>query len=339
MKIETRDIPRFLQSGPAAHHRAVLLYGPDEGKVREWGKQLAGKILGPQPDPMNLIELTGAQLDDDQARLQDELCSMSLLGGERVVVVRALERGTAAHVKAALTNAAASTKLILLGEDLGRDSGMRTFAEKSPDIAVLAAYADEGAALDQIIRQRLSAAQVRISPEAVQFLATRLGNNRAVTQSELDKLILYLGAEREVSLATAQALVGENTEIALQDVAHAVASGELRRLPPLLRRLYQEGEAPVAVVRTVLKYFQKLQGMQAQMQAGASEEAVLKSARLFFKHLPLMKRHLARWPLAKIPAALERLHGCERDLKGTVPLSPELLAARALMGVASSAGR
>ncbi len=338
MKIETRDIPSFLQSGPG-RHRAVLLYGPDEGKVRDWAKTLTHRLLGPKPDPMNVIELSGAQLDDDPARLQDEMCGMSLLGGERIILLRAPERGTTAIVKEALENAVADTKLIILAEDLGKESALRSLAEKSPHMAALAAYADEGAQLGQIIRDTLNAAQVRVSPEAMQFLIAQLGNNRAVTRSELEKIILYLGKEKELSLAIAQLLVGENTDIAMQDVAHAVAGGELRRIPPLLRRLWLEGEAPVAVVRSTLRYFQKLHGLQAQIHSGVGEETALRASRTFFKHVPLLKRHLGRWPMGKLPAALERLHGCERDLKGVVPIAPELLAARILMGVASSAGR
>lgn len=338
MKIETRDIPVFLKPGPLAA-RAVLLYGPDEGKVRDWAKQLVAKLLGPKPDLMNIIELSGSQLDDDPARLQDEMCSMSLLGGDRVILLRAPERGTTNVIKDALENAVATTRLIILAEDLGKDSALRAFGEKSPHVATLAAYADEGAQLGQIIRDTLSAAQVRVSPEAMQYLIAHLGNNRAITRSELEKILLYLGQEKELSLGTAQLLVGENTEIAMQDVAMAVAGGEMRRIPPLLRRLWLEGEAPVAVMRSTLRYFQKLHGLQAQIATGMSEENALRASRTFFKHVPLLKRHLGRWPLAKLPAALERLHHCERDLKGVIPISPELLAARILMGVASSGVR
>lgn len=338
MKIETRDIPAFLKSGPRSQ-RAVLLYGPDEGKVRDWAKTLVTATLGTNPDPMNIVELNGKQIDDDPARLQDEMCSMSLLGGDRIVLLRTPERSTTNVIKDALENAVATTKLIILAEDLGKDSALRSFAEKSPHVATLAAYADEGAQLGQVIRDTLTAANVRVSPEAMQHLLAHLGNNRAVTRSELEKILLYLGAEKELSLATAQLLVGENTEVAMQDVAMAVAGGEMRRIPPLLRRLWLEGEAPVAVVRSTLRYFQKLHGLQSQIATGVSEEAALRSSRTFFKHVPLLKRHLGRWPLAKLLSALERLHGCERDLKGVIPIAPELLAARILMGVASSGTR
>ena len=338
MKIENRDIPSFLQSGLGNLH-AVLLYGPDEGKVREFAHDLIAKLLGPKPDPMNIVEMTGAQLDDDPARLSDELCSVSLFGGERVVLLRAPERGTAAIVKEALANPAASTKLIIQGDDMAKDNALRKWAESAKDAAALPCYADEGAALSTLIRSTLQTAQIRTTPDVIQMLNSRLGNNRAITRNELEKILLYLGDEKELSLATAIELVGENTEISMQDIAHAVAGGELRAIPPLLRRLLAEGEAPVAIIRSVMRYFQKLQGMQAQILTGSSEEKVIQSSRTFFKHIPLLKRHLGFWPMPRLTTILERLNAGERDLKGGSPLSPDLTTARVLMSVASAAGR
>jgi DNA polymerase-3 subunit delta len=338
MKIENRDIQSFINAG-LGKFRICLLYGPDEGKVREYSRALVAKLLGANPDPMNIVELTGAQLDDDPARLSDELCSVSLFGGERIVLLRALERGSASIIKEAVGNPAASTALIILGDDLAKDNGVRKWAESSPDVATVPCYMDEGAALDQIIRQSLQAAQVRTTPEVMQYLSNHLGNNRAITRSELDKIILYLGDDKELSLQLAMELVGENNERSMQDIAHAVAAGDLRTIPTLLRRLIAEGEAPVAIVRTVLRYFQKLQNMQAQIMSGKNEEEVIRASRTFFKFIPMLRRHLGRWSLAKLPTALERLHAGERELKGVTPLSPELITARLLMSVASSAGR
>ena len=338
MKIENRDIQGFLTAG-LGKLRTCLLYGPDEGKVREFAHMLVQKHLGTNPDPMNIIELSGAQLDEDPARLSDELCSSSLFGGERIVLLRALERSSSGIIKEATANPAATTALLILGDDLAKDNAVRKWAEASPDAAALPCYADEGASLEQVIRQTLNAAQIRTTQEVMQLLTSRLGNNRAVTRSELEKIILYLGDDKELSISLAMQLVGENNELSMQDMAHAVAAGDLRSIPPLLRRLLAEGEAPVAIVRTVMRYFQKLQSMQAQVMAGSNEDAVIKSSRTFFKFIPLLKRHLSRWPLSKLPGALERLHAGERELKGVSPLSPELTTARLLISIASSAGR
>src|SRR6266567_222794 len=87
MKIGTRETGLFLKQ-PDKQSQAVLLYGPDSGLVRERSRIIASTILGKDADPLNRIELSGAQLKNDPALLMDELNSMSLMGGRRIVILR-----------------------------------------------------------------------------------------------------------------------------------------------------------------------------------------------------------------------------------------------------------
>ena len=86
MKLKPGEIEGFVRKPPASL-RAALIYGPDQGLVRERGKLLI-QALVPDLDPtFNLVGLNAAQLGEDPARLNDEAASMSLMGGRRVVTV------------------------------------------------------------------------------------------------------------------------------------------------------------------------------------------------------------------------------------------------------------
>src|SRR5215813_9909933 len=87
MKIAPRDAARFLRSAETKVS-AVLLYGPDQGLVRERAVELVGRIAGDVRDPFRVAELTSAQLKDDPVRLADEAAQLSLTGGQRVLRLR-----------------------------------------------------------------------------------------------------------------------------------------------------------------------------------------------------------------------------------------------------------
>src|SRR3546814_14529575 len=77
--------------------RFVLLHGPDEAGSRALAKVL-GAAMGAEAER---IELGGAELKADPARLADEAASISPFGGARYIVVEAagdevLEIGKAA---------------------------------------------------------------------------------------------------------------------------------------------------------------------------------------------------------------------------------------------------
>ena len=94
MRLAPSRIAAFLQR-PDPEIRAVLLYGPDEGLVRERAAAIARSVCADLKDPFRVADLTAAVLAADPARLADEAAQLSLTGGRRVVRVRGAGDGLA----------------------------------------------------------------------------------------------------------------------------------------------------------------------------------------------------------------------------------------------------
>ena len=73
----------------------------------------------------------------------------------------------------------------------------------------------------------MAAAGLTPDPAALSYLLANLGGDRALTRSELDKLVLYVGKGPRVTLADAAAMVGDSAERTLDDLSHAVAGGDV----------------------------------------------------------------------------------------------------------------
>ena len=87
MKLGFREIDAFVnRPNPAA--RVCLVYGPDQGLVRERAKKIAQSAVPDLTDPFNVVTLTATQLIDDPARLADEAFAQSLMGGNRLLIVK-----------------------------------------------------------------------------------------------------------------------------------------------------------------------------------------------------------------------------------------------------------
>src|SRR6516162_6591594 len=87
MKLAPSRIAAFLQR-PDPETRAVLLYGPDAGLVRERAETIARSVCPDLKDPFRVADLGAAVLAADPARLADEAAQLSLTGSRRVVRVR-----------------------------------------------------------------------------------------------------------------------------------------------------------------------------------------------------------------------------------------------------------
>jgi DNA polymerase III subunit delta len=87
MKIAGARIESFLRR-PDPALSTVLLYGPDEGLVRERVQRMIRAVLPDPDDPFGLTELSVDAVRADPALLVDEARALCLTGGRRVVRLR-----------------------------------------------------------------------------------------------------------------------------------------------------------------------------------------------------------------------------------------------------------
>jgi DNA polymerase-3 subunit delta len=337
MKIAPARVAAFLQR-PDPDIRAVLFYGPDAGLVRERADNLARTVCADLADPFRVADLNGAALAADPARLADETAQLSLVGGRRVVRVRAAGDALARLFAGFLAEMPGEALVVAEAAELSSSSALRRAFEAAQHGAAIGCYPDAPRDRAAVIRESLSAHRVSASRDATQYLVDHLGEDRLVTRSELDKLALYVGDGGRVELEDAVLSVGDTAGLDLDDAIMAAAEGDTARLERVLDRVFQEGESPVTIVRAMLRHLQRLHAMAARVGAGGSVDEVMRAARppIFFKLQDGFRRQLGLWREPRLRAALGHLSQAEIGMK-TTGLPAETLCREALSTVAQQA--
>jgi DNA polymerase III subunit delta len=337
MKLAAKDLTALLTK-PRQYH-AALLYGPDEGQAHAHAKAIVAQVLGANYDPLNLTELSGAQLKDDPAALSDALNSLTLMGGERLVWLREPLHTQYDLILENLASPPPAYLLITAGE-LSSSAKLRKHFEKEKTLASFACYLDDARTLGTLIRDYFKESNLRVEPEAMQYLTSRLGNDRGITLQELEKISLYLDPGATLTLEDVVTLTGDNTDLTLDALCHAVAGGQPADLARLLRRTFEENTQPIGVLRILHNHFQRLEHYQAQIGPRGDIDSFVEKHIVFFKQRPLIKSQLRRWNRATLVRAQHALLECESLLKtGSVPdeLTCESLLARLSRSAARAA--
>lgn len=339
MKLKSNEISGFVRR-PPDHVRAVLIYGADGGQVREISDKLARTVVEDLSDPFQVADLTPDSLKDEPGRIADEAAAISLTGGRRLVRLRGATDTVTGAAELALAAETGDSLILIEAGTLEARSKLRKLFETSTVGAAIPCYLDSGASLDAVIRETLSAFEVRATPDAMAYMAEHLGGDRRVTRSELEKLALYVGKGGEASLDDARQMVGDSSALALDQIALAVANGDVTAADRLLRRGYADGLNAIAVLRAVLRHFQRLHRAAAHMADGDSADQAVQKLRppLFFAVKPAFMAQLRAWPIQRLRLALTRLAEAETQCKTTG--TPELsVAGQTLLGLAYSAAR
>lgn len=335
MKLAARDAERFV-AAPDAAVRAVLLFGPDAGLRRERSGALLARIVADPKDPFSVSEISAAHLKDDPARLADEAAALTFGGGRRFVRVRDASDKLTPVLKDFLAGTPGDAFVVVEADDLPARSTLRKLFEADKSAVALACYHDDARGLEAVVRGFFADAGRGISREAVAFLAGQLGGDRALTRRELEKVLLFKGSgDGEVTLEDAEACVGDSALLSLDDVALAVAGGNLAALERALARSLREGNAPVSILRAVARHFQRLHAVAGG--PGAVEEAMRRlRPPVFWKSAAAFKAQAEAWRPEALARAMDRLLAAEATCKRS-GAPAELLAARALLEIAANA--
>jgi DNA polymerase III subunit delta len=325
MKLGGQPLERFLRQ-PSPGQPVVLVYGPDQGLVRERVERLLAAVLADPKDPFRLSELSADAVRADPGRLLDEARALCLVGGRRVVRIRQAGDQVTAACRHLLGLETLDALVVIDAGELGSGSSLRRLIEGAANAAAIACYRDEGRDLGALVDRLLAEHELQVEPDARAWLVEHLGADRGVTGSELAKLALYLepvagdhAPARRVTLEAAALLVGDSAALEFDDLVHAATLGEAGHLERCLDRLLGEGEAPVRLVRALANHLTRLHALALRIEAGEPPEQVIERARppVHFRRKASVRTELRRWPAARAAAALGRLLEAEIGCKTT----------------------
>ncbi|MBI3441890.1 MAG: DNA polymerase III subunit delta, partial [Proteobacteria bacterium] len=277
MKIAPKTIDGFIKSPPPAVV-AVLLYGPDEGLIRERMNLLTGGIVKDIHDPFNVAEFSGNRLAENPSRLMDEALAISMLGGRRVVRVHGATDDSASIVKGVLESLKPSDGFIVLAAgELSPRSALRLLFENTENVAALPCYVEDERDLSRVISDSLKSAGYSISSEALMYMSGQVVGDRALARSEVEKLITYTGTgQKNIAMEDVIACTGDSTALSLDDLAKNVASGQFAAAEKILNHVLSEGTPAIAALRNLQNYFMRLHLTKSRMQQGESRDEAIK---------------------------------------------------------------
>jgi len=311
VKANAGQIRQALQS-PRRDVRFHLLHGPDEAGAQALAA-LLGKALGPEAER---IDLEGAALRADPARLADEAASMSLFGTPRWVRITGLGEESLAAVTALLELESGTNPVVAIAPGVKTSAKIVKLALDHPRAMAFGCYPPTAQDAEKLAAQLAQDQGMRVAPGVAARLVESAGGDRSVLAREVEKLALYLDAApdrpQELTLAALDAVGADLDEGETFALVDTLIEGRPDLLASELGRLAEAGGSPIPWLRQVARRLVSLAEMRAEMATGEPVEAVMKRHRVFFKEEAATARHLRRWTPAMLADALARIRRAER---------------------------
>jgi DNA polymerase III subunit delta len=334
--VKAHQAQAFL-SAADQRHRVVLFFGSDAGLVAERAQIFAKAAAGRFNPPGELLRLDETDLDSEADRLTVELGTVPMFGGPKIVRVTAGRKINAAMLRP-LLETPIEGMLIVEAANLKPDDSLRSLFEKSATAAAVACYSDGAQDLEGLIREVLREAKLTITPNARELLVGRLGADRALSRGEIEKLALFAQGKQEIDVEDVEAVVGDVSELALERVYNAAASGQTGRALAECVRAVSSGESAQAIIAATQWHFQRLHRVRAATERGVSLEDALRQMRppMHFKQKDQFSAQCRIWTADRLNLALGRISAAAKAARISSALE-DTLAERLMLGLAELA--
>ena len=315
---------------------ATLVYGTDPGLISERAAALAKTMAARSEPAAEILRIDDNDLDSEPDRLAVELSTISMFADAKVVRTTASRKVTTGLLEPLLVPATLSATLVIEAGNLKPDDKLRKLFEKNAFTAAIPCFADNVRDLTGIIDEVLSSTHQDIEPDARTMLLTQLGADRTLSRNEIQKLTLYTHGQKTITADDVIQIVGDASELAIDRITMAAASGNASAATTELHRAIASGENAQYIISATLNHIQRLHRIRAAMDAGKNFEDIIRRIRppIHFKLKPTIQAQCNSWSLPMLSRAIAIINAAARAARLNADLE-QALTDRALLDVAA----
>lgn len=256
-----------------------LLLGPEEFLARELTSLIIETALGDGMRDFNFIELDTPTIDPPA--LFQELNAYPLGSDRRVVLIRDVGSMPAA-TEDALREAAADLPdfltLIITAERMDKRKGLyKALAKAAVTVDLRPLRPAEAKAW---IRERLKAGGKHAPSQLIEHIFALTGANLSEICNEVDNLIAYMGDNKTVTQSEIDTLVSSRQKEPVYMLTESVANRNFMEAITILRQLLDEGEHELRILwhlDFLVKRFLRAKSLQEE---GVREDGIIKALRI-----------------------------------------------------------
>jgi DNA polymerase-3 subunit delta len=317
MKIQSYKSDDFIKSiGTKNDLKGVLLYGPEAGLISVRSKEIQKNLSKNSNTEYIAEKIYESQTKDNPSIIFDEFVSISMFGDKKILVLKEFSDAVYKTLEE-LVDKPSDHFIIIESDNLDTKSKLRQFAEKNDYFAAIPCYVDDEKGIKSIIMQKFNSLGLKYDKEVLDLLTSNFGGNRMIMMNEVEKLIIFVGEDKHITINHFKECIQDVSEAEIDDLINNFADLEPQKTYKILQKLFNENVNFTVILRSLINYFSKLQLVKTLVDRGENYENAVSELKppLFFKQAPIFARHVQKWKLKNINLLLDRLNTVELRCK------------------------
>jgi DNA polymerase III subunit delta len=239
------------------------LGGNEPYYVDKLSKLLEEKVLSPGEEAFNKSVMYGA--DTKSSRLLGELRSFPMMANRRLVILKeaqSLGKGEWDVLQTYLDNPVSSTVFVMTFKGKDLDARTKTYKSIEKNGIVFKSKALYDNQVPAWVQDYCAKKGYQLAPEAQRILATYLGTNLSLIESELEKIFLYMAGDnnRRISSEIVFEMINVDKEFNVFELMNSLGARDHAKSHWIINHMMRnvKDNPPVLIVFQLFQFFSKL---------------------------------------------------------------------------------
>jgi DNA polymerase-3 subunit delta len=264
-------MPKAKTKAAQSESNLHAVVGSDESEVKRVAAELAAQLTPPDAGEfgVEVIDACADNVDQAVAKIRsaiEALQTLPFFGGGKLVWLKNANClgdsviGRSAAVQGALEDLAeileaglgSDVTLLISATDTDKRRSFYKTLAKRADVQVIDRLDSSRAGWEEeateIVRGRAKVRGLQFDEEALDLFVLLTGGDTRQIENELEKIDLYLGSERRVSVEQVRELVPLSRAGVIFELGNALAARDLERALMLVKRLLDQGETAIGIL-------------------------------------------------------------------------------------------
>jgi len=304
MLIKNSQFNNFLDNANSLN--GFLVYGPDNGQVRNRSHQIVKALL--KQSSADVVKVSSEDLENNtfiDLINQTNIFSNKLIINLNLDIVPSLNLDLSFFSK---ISSASANFVLLEGGNLNKNNILvKTFSSEK-NLACIPCYHDTESTIKHTITEYSRKFNLKIDNDSIDYLSKKLGNDKLLTLQEIKKLSIY-GNGSQVSYNDVLISIGDSSLITVNKICDNLFNSN--KAPYFFDKIIDAGHNNIIVIRSLLNHFHYLLNSKKDNSEGGNKNKNF----IHFSRHDLIKRQLQVLSIKKINFIISEIFKLEKECK------------------------
>ena len=252
MNVNFKQLNSYLQSN--ALHLDFFLVGDDFGQVIYITEKLLERYF--KDEDRHIEKLEYSALQKNHSLLQNHLQSLQLFSEKKAIIIKNVGDSLKKDVLDIIKNSDNKFLFIMQAENLRKSSKTYKDIESINKFCFVNCYKLDLYSTINFVETFLRKNNIKCDAEVANIIANSLPDNLLLIKNELEKLVQYLGSEKELTIEIVQNVMSGTKDLVYINLCRAIVFKDKYNLLQQMERIQDTNF--ISMIRIIQNYFSKI---------------------------------------------------------------------------------